>query len=37
MEESNKSQSFWERFGAIIVGVGFVGAAGCLVVFESMS
>ncbi len=36
MEESNQSQSFWNRFGAIIVGVGFLGGAIVLVVFESM-
>lgn len=36
MEKSNKSPSFWERFGAIIVGVGFVGGAVFLVVFESI-
>lgn len=37
MEESNKTPSFWERFGALIVGVGFVGAAVFLLVFESMN
>lgn len=37
MEELNKTPSFWERFGAIIVGVGFMGAAVFLVVYESMN
>lgn len=36
MEESNKSPSFWDRFGAVIVGVGFLGSAVLLVVYESL-
>lgn len=37
MEESNQSASFWQRFGAVIVGVGFVGTAILLVVYESLA
>jgi hypothetical protein len=36
MEESNKT-SFWQRYGFIIVGVGFMGGAVFLVALETFN